>query len=52
MRLMRKSYHNARLFPVGDYNEDKWRRLRWGYYRLVEKVDALIGKVLEGMKRL
>jgi len=48
--LMRKSYHNARLFPVGDYDEDNWRRLNWGYYRLVEKVDALIGKVLEGLK--
>ena len=51
MRLMRKSYHNTKLFPVGDYDEDKWRRLSWGYYRLVEKVDALIGKVLEGLKR-
>jgi arylsulfatase A-like enzyme len=52
MTLMRKSYHNARLFPVGDYNEDKWRRLSWGYSGLVEKVDALIGKGLEGLKRL
>jgi choline-sulfatase len=51
MTLMRKSYHNTELFPVGDYDEDKWRRLSWGYYRLVEKVDALIGKVLEGLKR-
>ncbi len=51
MTLMRKSYHNYRLFPVGDYDEDKWRRLSWGYYRLVEKVDALIGEVLEGLKR-
>ncbi len=50
MTLMRKSYHNTELFPVGDYDEDKWRRLSWGYFRLVEKVDALIGKVLEGLK--
>jgi choline-sulfatase len=50
MALMRKSYHNTSSFPVGDYNEDKWRRLSWGYYRLVEKVDALIGKVLDGLK--
>ena len=51
MTLMRKSYHNTSLFPVGDYDEDKWRRLSWGYYRLVEKVDALIGKVLKGLKK-
>ena len=50
MTLMRKSYHNTTAFPVGDYDEDKWRRLSWGYYRLVEKVDALIGKVLDGLK--
>ena len=50
MTLMRKSYHNSKMFPVGDYDEDKWRRLSWGYYRLVEKVDALIGKVLNGLK--
>ncbi len=50
MTLMRKSYHSSDKFPVGDYDEDKWRRLSWGYYRLVEKVDALIGKVLEGLK--
>jgi len=50
MTLMRKSYHNSSKFPVGNYDEDKWRRLNWGYYRLVEKVDALIGKVLEGLK--
>jgi len=50
MTLMRKSYHNTSTFPVGDYDEDKWRRLIWGYYRLVEKVDALIGKVLTALK--
>jgi len=48
--LMRRSYHNSKTFPVGNYDEDKWRRLIWGYYRLVEKVDALIGKVLDGLK--
>ena len=51
MTLMRKSYHNSHFFPVGDYDEDKWRRLIWGYYRLVEKVDALIAKVLDGLKQ-
>ena len=50
MTLIRKSYHNTSAFPVGDYDEDKWRRLSWGYYRLVEKVDTLIGKILDGLK--
>lgn len=50
MTLMRKSYHKTKTFPVGNYDEDKWRRLIWGYYRLVEKVDALIGKVINGLK--
>lgn len=50
MTLIRKSYHNTSTFPVGNYDEDEWRRLSWGYYRLVEKVDTLIGKVLEGLK--
>jgi len=48
--LMRESYHNSPMFPVGDYDEDKWRRLIWGYFRLAEKVDALIGMVLDGLK--
>ena len=50
MTLMRKSYHASPTFPVGDYDEDTWRRLIWGYYRLTEKVDALIGKVLNALK--
>ena len=51
MTLIRKSFHSSSTFPVGNYDEDKWTRLSWGYYRLVEKVDALIGKVIEGLKQ-
>ena len=50
MTLMRESYQNSRMFPVGDYDEDEWRRLIWGYHRLTEKVDALIGKVLGALR--
>lgn len=50
MTLMRKSYHNSRLFPVGNYTNEDWRRLAWGYYRLIEKVDSLIGRVLISVK--
>jgi arylsulfatase A-like enzyme len=27
-----------------------WQALRWGYYRLIEKVDAEIGKVLDALQ--
>jgi arylsulfatase A-like enzyme len=27
------------MFPVRDFSVDRWRQQRWGYYRLVEKVD-------------
>jgi arylsulfatase A-like enzyme len=50
MTLMRKSYHNSRLFPVGNYTDEEWRRLAWGYYRLIEKVDSLIGRVFTSIK--
>lgn len=51
MSLIRQSYHNTRMFPVGNYSEADWRRLRWGYYRLLEKVDSLIGRVLASVKQ-
>jgi choline-sulfatase len=51
MSLMRQSYYNTRMFPVGNYTEANWRRLRWGYYRLLEKVDSLVGRVLASIKQ-
>lgn len=51
MTLIRKSYHlNTRLFPVGDYSQFDWRRLVWGYYRFIEKVDAQIGQLMAVLK--
>lgn len=50
MTLMRKSYYNTKLFPVGKYTGEECRRLAWGYYRLIEKVDSLIEKVLTSIK--
>jgi len=43
---MRKSYHNTKTFPVGNFDTKKWREYVWAYYRMIEKVDALIGQVL------
>lgn len=47
---MRKSYQAHRLFPVGDYTEADWRRLIWGYYRLIERVDGYVGAVLTALR--
>jgi arylsulfatase A-like enzyme len=32
------------------YTPDDWRRYRWAYYRLIEKVDAQIGQVLAALR--
>jgi len=50
MTHMRKSYQAHRLFPVGNYTEDDWRRLIWGYHRLIERVDGLVGTVVEALR--
>ena len=50
MAIMRESYHNSPLFPVRDFDDTKWRQYEWAYYRLIERVDALIGKVLTHLK--
>jgi arylsulfatase A-like enzyme len=45
MGIMRRAYHNSPLFPVGGWDDAKWRQYEWAYYRVVERVDRLIGKV-------
>ncbi len=47
---IRAGYHANPQFPVGNFNPQMWQALRWGYYRLIEKVDAEIGKVLDALK--
>jgi arylsulfatase A-like enzyme len=51
MTIMRKGYHASTAFPVGNFTPDQWRQLRWGYYRLIEKVDAQIGAVLDTLRK-
>lgn len=41
---------NWAIYPYQGRSPEDWRRLRWAYYRLVEKVDREIGKVLRGLK--
>lgn len=50
MTLMRRSYESAPMFPVGEYTAAKWRQYEWAYYRLIEKVDAQIGIVLQALR--
>ena len=47
--IMRKAYQASPLFPVGNFTQNNWRQLRWGYYRLIEKVDAQIGNLLAAL---
>ena len=49
MLLMRKSYQSAPMFPVGGFDENKWRQYLWAYYRLIEKADALVARVLAAL---
>lgn len=44
----RQSYS---LYPSQDFTPDDWRRYRYAYYRLVEAVDAEIGKILDEIDR-
>lgn len=48
--LARRSYHANPQFPVGDFDAAKWRQYRWAYYRMVEKVDAGIGRALASLR--
>ncbi|HRE82222.1 MAG TPA: sulfatase-like hydrolase/transferase [Opitutaceae bacterium] len=51
MTLIRRGYHaNRRLFPVGQFTPSIWRAMRWGYYRMIEKVDTEIGRVLQALR--
>lgn len=42
---------NFRLYPTHDFTADDWRRYRNTYYRLVEHVDAEIGKIVDEIDR-
>ena len=48
--LSKMSFQKNPMFPVGNYDETKWRQYRWAYYRLIEKVDAQIGKVITSLR--
>lgn len=47
--LMRRSYEVTTMTPIVHFTPDKWRQMRWGYYRLIERSDEEIGKVLTAL---
>jgi len=49
--VIREEQRSTRdVYPVRDWPDEKWRQYRWAYYRLIEAVDAQIGKVLRALK--
>jgi arylsulfatase A-like enzyme len=42
---------NYKVYPTVRYSPDDWRRYRYTYYRLVEKVDKEIGKIVDAIDR-
>lgn len=40
-----------KTYPTVGWTPERWRQYRWTYYRLVERVDTLIGQVLSTLKR-
>lgn len=49
--LIRRSYQSSKMFPVGDFDVPKWRQYIWAYYRMIEKVDGLVGQVLGALRQ-
>lgn len=43
---------SKRIYPTENYTENDWRQYRYTYYRLVEQVDAEIGKILDAVSEL
>ncbi|HUS48049.1 MAG TPA: sulfatase-like hydrolase/transferase [Phycisphaerae bacterium] len=48
IRVEQRADHN--IYPTVAFTEDDWRRYRWGYCRLIEKVDAEIARVLDALR--
>lgn len=48
--LTRLAYHASKTFPIGNFDANKWRQGQWAYYRMIEMVDAEIGKILDGLR--
>lgn len=49
--LQFEKQQNFKLYPNAEYTPDDWRRYRNAYYRLIENVDAEIGKIVDEIDR-
>lgn len=38
-------------YPTVGWEDNRWREYQWAYYRLIEKVDTYIGRILESLER-
>ncbi|MEO5948756.1 MAG: sulfatase-like hydrolase/transferase [Chitinophagaceae bacterium] len=43
---------SKKIYPTANYREEDWRQYRYAYYKLIEKVDAEIGKILNAIDDL
>ncbi len=41
---------DPQVYAQADYSDEQWRRYRWAYNRLVEKVDRGIGQMLDALR--
>jgi len=51
MKLLRLSYQASPMFPVSGFSDDKWRQYTWAYYRMIEKTDRELGKIIEVLRK-
>ncbi|MDE7443916.1 MAG: sulfatase-like hydrolase/transferase, partial [Muribaculaceae bacterium] len=42
---------NYNVYPTAEFTPDDWRMYRYTYYRLVEKVDSEIGKIIDAIDK-
>ena len=50
MTYLRRSYQSSTMFPLSDYTNVDYRRLQWGYYRLIERADSFVGEILHALE--
>jgi len=46
MMIMRRSMQASPMFPVGKFDQSKWRQYRWAYFRMIERVDGYIDQIV------